>query len=299
MSSAPDARLAPPLSAARVCGELALWLVAVIVLSSALAPPLFALIDLVAPGSFPFSRVFRRVASLVAVLLLWILLRRWGVRGWADLGWRPRDGALRRLGVWVAIGAASSVALVGSELLLGDRVWWVDLTLRQAARAALAALVIGLVEETVFRGALFLGLAPKLRGGMLVVALASSALYSTVHFARGGRGRIAGTWDGGLRLWAEVPGAVGNYWQAALGLAMLGLLFCAIAWRRQHLAEAAGFHAGAVLALQWMSGLTATATRGESFWLVDGLQPGWRLTLLMAAVTAVLVLQRRPRPVAG
>ena len=295
MTAVPENRPAPPLSAARVCGELALWLVAVIVASSVLAPLSFAVIDRLAPGAFAFSRVFRRVASLVAVLLLWLLLRRWGIRAWVDLGWRRTGVAWRHFAISVAAGGTIAAALVSSELVLGNRAWQVGLTAPQAVLAAVAALVIGLVEETVFRGALFLGLASRLRGGLWAIALASSALYSTVHFARGGRGRVAGTWDGGLRLWAEIPDAMVYYGEAAIGLTILGLFSCAIAWHRQHLAEAAGFHAGAVFGLRCMTGLTAAAAPGQGFWLVDGLQPGWRLTLLMAAVALSLAF-RRPHP---
>jgi len=42
------------------------------------APPLFAAVDALAPGSFPFQRVFRRLAMLVALLVLIGGLRRAG-----------------------------------------------------------------------------------------------------------------------------------------------------------------------------------------------------------------------------
>jgi hypothetical protein len=58
-------------------------------------------------------------------------------------------------------------------------------------------------------------------------------------------------------------------------------------------------HAGAVAALQWLGTATAPVAGREALFLVDGLLPGWGLSVLLAAALAVVALRGRRAPPRG
>jgi len=267
---------------------LTLWVGATVVLSSLLAPLAYGLVEALAPGRFPFQRVLRRIALLVAVVLLVVLRRRIGVRGWSDLGlgaFRARRGEA----AWgVVAGAATIACLLVAELGAGTRVAGWDLQLAELVEAFAGAALIGLLEEGLCRGALLFPFG-RLTGPRFWIAnAATSAIYATAHFARGGGRPREVDWASGWRVWTEIGPAVGNHFEAWVGLFATGALFYALAWRQGHAWGAAGLHAGAVVALQVGGELTDPARGNRSLFLVDGLLPGyWIAALAMAAAVAL------------
>jgi hypothetical protein len=257
------------------------WLAAAILAGVVLAPPAFWLVDAMAPGRFPFDRVFRRVVLLAAVVYLVIWCRRIGVRRFADVGLgRPawRTGAALR---GALAGALVVVAAFGVEFALGRRLFQGSLSPLALAEILAGGALVGWLEEAICRGALLFPFG-RLRGaGLIAASTAVSAVYSTAHFARGGRGAVAVVgWDSGLELWSRVPPAVAGYFESWLGLFAIGLLFDRVARRQGHAWGVVGLHAGAVVAIQLGAALTA-GTHGDrsSLFFVDGLLPGWGLTV--------------------
>jgi len=273
---------------------LLLWVGGTVVVSALLAPAAYALVESLAPGRFPFQRVLRRLALLVAVALLVVTSRRLGVRGVRDLGldaFAVRRGAFGRA---VAAGATAIAALLLAELLLGTRVALWQLTPGEAVAALAGAAVIGLLEEGLCRGALLFPFG-RLTGARFWIAnVATSAIYATAHFARGGGRPREIDWASGWRVWGEIGPAVGQHFEAWLGLFATGALFYALAWRQGHAWGAVGLHAGAVLALQVGGELSDPARGGRSLFLVDGLLPGYALAAL-AGMTAFWLWRRGER----
>jgi hypothetical protein len=271
---------------------LALWLAVTVVVSSLVAPFAFRAIESISPGAFPFDRVFRRVAMLVALVHLVIWLRRSGVRRWADAGFTRegrRSGAFPR---WALAGLLTAAALFVVELVSGTRVAAFGLSASSVAKALVGGTLIGLLEEGVCRGALVFPFG-RLRGAALALAAAAiSAVYSTGHFARG-RTRLAEIdWTSGFELWGRVGDAIAASPEAWIGLFALGLLFDRLARRQGHVWGAAGLHAGAVTGIQLGSDLTDPAPAGSLFF-TNGLHPAWALTALLAI--GWLLLAREPR----
>lgn len=276
--------------AGALLGGLALWVAVTVVASALLAPFGFRILEGLAPGSFPFDRVFRRVAMLVALLHLVVWLRRanaqtWAAAGFTRAGWRT--GAAWRAAL---VGLLAVGALIAVELAAGTRGlhWQVDAS--SLAKALLGGVAVGLLEEGVCRGALVFPFG-RLRGAALAAcALAISAVYSSGHFARG-RTRLAQVdWTSGFELWGRVGSAIAGSPAAWVGLLALGLVFDRLARRQGHVWGAAGLHAGAVAALQIGSDATDPSPAGSLFF-TNGLHPAWPLTALLAL--AWLALARK------
>jgi hypothetical protein len=271
---------------------LALWLAVTVVVSSLVAPFAFRAIESISPGAFPFDRVFRRVAMLVALVHLVIWLRRSGVRRWADAGFTVegrRSGAFPR---WALAGILLAAALFMVDVVTGHRVVALALTPAGVAKALLGGTLIGLIEEGVCRGALVFPFG-RLRGGALALAAAAiSAVYSTGHFARGRTRLPEIDWTSGFELWGRVGSAIAASPEAWVGLFALGLLFDRLARRQGHVWGAAGLHAGAVAGIQLGSDLTDPAPAGSLFF-TNGLHPAWALTALLAVGWLLLARERR------
>lgn len=271
------------------------WVAGVVVLTALATPALFAAFEAWRPGSISFPRLLRRLAIPMALLLLWWITRRLGVRHWRQIGatregWRGGD-----LGRAAAVGFAASSALFAVELLSGDRVaawegtWW------RPAFIVVAAVVIALREELVFRGAFLFPFGRLGGASALLQALLLPGLYAAAHFARGQPRPLAADARAGFELWAGLLRAARQHPEAFAGLFALGLFLHLLARRQGHVWGAVGFHAGAVAAIQLGGDLTEALNRRHTLFFADGLLPGWGAALLLGA-GCLLVARRRPGP---
>ncbi|MFN7941657.1 MAG: CPBP family glutamic-type intramembrane protease [Thermoanaerobaculia bacterium] len=286
-SAAPPAFREPPRPGLLFAG-LGSWVAATVVVSSFAAPPIFAAVEAMFPGRFPFLRVFRRVAMLAAIVFLVLWSRRVGARAPRDFG--LASGGWRALLGGFLAGAATLGAAGALELWGGQRRWIGELRPAMILEAIVAAAAIGFVEQLVFHG-LWLYPFGRLRGAAFAAScLATSALYATAHFARGS-GRVARVdeWSG-LSVWSGVPAAIARYGEAWLGLAAAAALLYAVAWRTGQVWGAVGLHSGAVLALKLASLVSRPVLSGASWFFVDGILPGWRLAILFVALVPVALL---------
>jgi hypothetical protein len=272
-------------------GGLTLWLAVTVVASSLLAPIAFRVLEAMSPGSFPFDRVFRRVAMLVALVHLVAWLRRagaqtWPAAGFTRAGWRSGAGWRAAAAGLLAVGA-----LMAIELAAGTRGLNWELDGSSLAKALLGGVAVGLLEEGVCRGALVFPFG-RLRGAALAACgLAISAVYSTGHFVRGRTKLAEVDWTSGFDLWGRVGAAIAAAPAAWVGLLVLGLVFDRLARRQGHVWGAAGLHAGAVAALQIASDTTDPSPAGSLFF-TNGLHPAWPLTALLAVAWLALGRKR-------
>jgi membrane protease YdiL (CAAX protease family) len=132
-------------------------------------------------GFYDFGRVYRRLV-LVLTLLLGYLARGW-FRPIPLRGMQSADRPARELGSGWSLGSLTFAFFLANLLLLGERSiaphappdWpW------RLGRALVTGLLVGTLEETIFRGFLLGGLlADRSRH---TAVLLSSALFSAVHF---------------------------------------------------------------------------------------------------------------------
>lgn len=213
---------------------------------------------------YPPERVMGRVAQALILLGIWPLLWRLRLLSRADLGYGvPRSVFLRALllgwilGLLILLGLA--LALLGLQVRVPDPEpgsW--GFIAGKALQALLAGLLIGLLEETFFRGALFSAL--RRRGGLVPAVLWSSALYAILHVMKPGA-LPPGTpfdWAGAWTMFAGVflDAFQWRHLDTILALLLAGVLLALVRERTGHIGWCIGLHAGWVFVIQLTRRLT-------------------------------------------
>jgi len=269
----------------RTAGLLLCYIAGVFVVGALLAPWLFHLAQWAA-GEFqllhglasqPFHRYVNRSLLVAALAGLWPLLRA------LNLADRP------------ALGLVSPLA--------GVRNFNFSLTapvlLKLLVSATLSAVAVALLEELVFRSVVFGAL--RRVWSLWPALLASSILYSAVHFLA----RVEHTgpvgWNSGLTLLPRMMGGLAvteTLVPAALTLVLGGIALGLAYQRTGNLWFAIGLHAGWVFWLKVFKTVTTPCTAAASaFWGTEKLLDGWLAFLIMAAVIAVVArLPQTPLP---
>lgn len=226
-----------------------LILVCILLASAILAPILFDFLP------FKFEKIFNRLVmifSLVAVVLF-VRIRRQDF-GHYGLRWRPASASFF-LGAFAA-GFVTLFLLTLLRGLLGNAVWapralsalgWTA----QGFEFLGSALLIGLIEEFFFRGFVFTTLKERFMGGAVRAFLVTNVFYSLLHFIDIEKPYIGPdpTFVDSLR-WMGAPFASlhrwREFWPAAIGLFLFGVILNWIFVRSGSLYPAIGLHAGCV-----------------------------------------------------
>ncbi len=283
---------------------LSVYLAAVFAGAATLSPWLYRAVQHLAPDSGiahqPFHRYVNRCLLVGALLGLYPLIRALGIRSWASLGWVIPTREARRLTAGLALGFASLALAAAVPLIAGVRAAAMDAppaeVVRHLVNATLSAAVVATLEELLFRGAVFGSL--RRVHGFATAALASSGIYSLVHFFdRPAPPDAVGAWTGWSTLGAMLHGftEVDRLIPGFLSLAVAGWL---LAWCREQtgsLTVSIGLHAGWIFWLKSFGFLTRdTHSPGTSgFWGTAKLYDGWPAFVILLAVA--LMLWGRPR----
>jgi membrane protease YdiL (CAAX protease family) len=276
-----------------------LGLVAALLVATALASPwvYWALTGGLA-RPFTFSRVWNRVFEVLLVAGLLAAWRRLDLGAPRQIGLRDAH-AVRQLGRGLAIGAVAIAAGLAFCWLAGGLVpalrYPAGKTLRKAALGVLAAVLVGVGEEALFRGVLLRRLTRD--AGRTAGVVATTAIYAAVHAI----GHVAST-RGPVHVWSGVertatlfaPLADPRQLPELCGLFAFGLVLAAARLRSGSLWLPIGIHAAWVAAFR--VGRLFFAIRPRPAWVVG---PGWPPLVGGAAgwvaigVLAWLLLRRR------
>ncbi len=245
---------------------------------------------------YSFDRFVRRALLVLALAGLWPLLRGLGARSWREVGWVEPAGQGRRLAAGFALGFASLALVVGLALLAGSREFRHDLSAARVfsklASAALSAVVVSALEETLFRGGIFGGLRRAHPWG-LALGL-SSAIYALVHFFQRPPSPAEVHWYSGLlTLLGMVHGFV--EWKTLVPgfftLTLAGLILGLAYQRTGNLYFSAGLHAGWIFWLKFTDATTALRSGADAWiWSSGKVVDGW---LAMGALAGLLLLLLR------
>jgi membrane protease YdiL (CAAX protease family) len=288
---------------------LAAYLAAVFVAGPLLAPWIWRAVQALAPdhpvlhtlAHQSFARYVNRCLLLVALVGLPFFIRGAGIRGWGDIGFDPRHIRWRRFLAGFGLGFFSLATVCMVAVAVGGRV--LD-TQHSAARIAgglvgamLTALIVAVMEELLFRGAMFGGLR---RAIPWPAALAvSSAVYAIVHFlGKPAKPSVMG-WDAGLRVlpgmlrgFGDVNALVPAFFSLALAGVVLGLAYH---WTGDLFASM-GIHAGWIFWLKSYGALTSGAPGADvRIWGTERLVDGWFAFAMLVVVLAALLLGVRGR----
>ncbi len=244
----------------------------------------------------PFHRYVHRCVLGLAIAALWPLARALGRRTFADLGWSRRPDAARQWVSGLAVGAVMFATTLSVEVLLGSRGWRVDLTVARVIVGVLAAagsaLVVGAIEETVFRGVLCRGLRESL--GWPVAIGISSVVYAWVHFL----GKVpspdtVGAMSG-LGVVRDMLGSsvdVATWMPGMPTLVVAGFLLGRFLQRTGSLHFSVGLHSGWVLFIKMRGTLTASVAGSATVagWGESRVSAGW--AGLIAVILTALVCE--------
>jgi membrane protease YdiL (CAAX protease family) len=211
------------------------------------------------------QRVMGRVAQVFLLLGLWPFLKAMGLDNRPALGYGVARGLfLRSLGlgwlVGVAILLVLALTLVALEVRVPDDLgadWLPDL-LEKTLEVLVGGLVIGLLEETFFRGALYAGV--RRRGGVASAVFWTAFLYSLLHFMKphelpdGVPFDWAGTWQMFLHVFTGV--FQWKHLDSMVALFLAGVFLGMVRERTGHIGWCMGLHAGWVFVIQIARHLT-------------------------------------------
>jgi membrane protease YdiL (CAAX protease family) len=248
----------------------------------------------------PFHRYLNRCFLGIAVIGLWPFLRALGMQSWAMLGLQKetRQWRLCVSGVLAGIGTLALVAIL--TVLAGACRLEFNHTATDYGmhllNACLAALVVSILEELLFRGALFGAL--RRAHGWKIALVASSLVFGLVHFL--GRGELRGgavEWNAGLVLLPEIMrgfAAFDRMIPAFLNLAVVGAILAFAYQRTGSLYFSIGVHGGWILAVKSYEFMTIAAPGANAwFWGTSKLIDGW-MALAGLAVALVLIVRSFP-----
>ncbi|MBX2826249.1 MAG: CPBP family intramembrane metalloprotease [Gammaproteobacteria bacterium] len=228
------------------------FLLLVIVISAVLSPPIFQVVDSVAPDRWPFKRVFNRVLMVAAVLCLIPWLKLLQAFSWNALGLRLSRGWWKGLLYGCSIGVLQVAMLGGVHLVFGAREWNWELEVGKFVGYIASGIAVGLIEEFIFRGGLCLSLRELSQRALVAVVLVGSTFFALVHFPHAEHLPGSITAMSGWEMWGDLgrqflnPADVIQRW---FGLWLAGICLCIAALRTGSLWLPIGIHAG------WVCGI--------------------------------------------
>ncbi len=278
---------------------LLVYLTIVPLVAGLISYPLYLAIQGLGLGEPGFAKLVFRTMELGAVLALWPILLRLGIRGrqgWGFGGERARF--FRHLGRGLVWGLVSLLLLAAILLMLGARVWKPGFPLNFealpviAGRAVLIAVVVSLLEEAWIRGALFSAIAHRASAQSAVIL--SALLWAMVHFIRPDVSIAAGEldWSSGFMV---IAGSFGRFADIGIidSLLALSMAGWVLGWLRRQsgsIALCIGVHAGWVLVIQCFRRMTAVDPEADFAILVghyDGIM-GFLAALIFLVMALLL-----------
>jgi membrane protease YdiL (CAAX protease family) len=251
----------------------------------------------------PFHRFVSRVWQGLALAGLWPLLRSLGLRSWREIGLKNPTGEWSQVGRGFALGFGSLACVTVIVLAAGAREVNADISFDRAAwtlsSAALAAVVVAVLEEVLFRGALFGTL--RQAWSWPAALMASSGIYALAHFFSKPSPPAEVNWATGLIL---LPQMLRGFWDVGqlvpgfLALTLAGALLALAYQRTGTLFFSIGLHGGWIFWMKSYGWLTReTGAANAWLWGTRRLTDGWlALGVLSLCLIAVFRMTSRDEP---
>lgn len=307
--SPPPVGEAPPFLTRRpkpeppVLKALALYLFLIFVGAALIAPRFHASVQFLADGHFrlrglaeaPFHKYVTRCLQLLALVGLPSFLKALRIPSGEALGLRAGPTRVLEWFQGLAWGAAATILIAVFALTFHSRTLALEHSpaewSRQLKGALIAAILVSIIEEIIFRGALFGTL--RRRYSFWPAALIGSGVYAILHFFQKPSELDQVYWYSGFVVLGEMLGGF-TQWRALipgfLNLVLLGLILALAFERTGAIFFSMGLHAGVVFCGVKYFSFLLKETPGASPWIWGSskLIDGWMTGLLLAAILAVL-----------
>lgn len=285
---------------------LVVFALAVFVGGALLAPWLYALAQWGA-GHFPaleplarnpFHRFVNRAMLVLALAGIWPLMRTLGMRSWREIGWVSPRGEFSRLGWGFALGFAALALVAVLALLAGA--WELNPQLeairflRKLLSALVTAVVVAILEETFFRGAVMGALRRVHSAGTAL--LASSMIYALVHFFQRPESPATVRWYSGLQILLRMLHGFVDWQSLVPGffvLTLAGLILGVAYLRTGNLYCSMGLHAGWIFWLKFCGVVAVVRPEADAWiWGSRKMIDGWLALAVLACL--FLIIRRLP-----
>lgn len=287
-------------------------LFASLLLAAILSPPIFwgisewataapnPLNTYLAEKSFP--RYFDRLRWLAVLLALPWLIRRCGLWSLGALGLAPTERAWREFIRWAGLGLTLLLVIVAVQFSLGvihsiNAMAGLELAILIFS-GLLSGLLVGFLEEVVFRGVIFRIFYTALRP--LPAAVFSSLLFASLHFKKiptsiwPEDSPVTTTSGLEVAFWTLFSVAQTFDLQRFLTLFLVGFVLTIVFVRERSLWACWGMHAAWVWLLTVNPALYQVSdTAGTSFFGTQRLVDGWLTPSLLLVIALSLYLSQR------
>ena len=250
----------------------------------------------------PFHRFEHRAFLILALAGLWPLLKKLGAKSAGDLGVVMPYGQSKKFIGGLFLGFCSLAIVAGMAVAFAERTIAPNLTaykiIGTVFGAIVAAAVVAVLEEILFRGGIFGGLRRFLWWPFALAI--SSALYALVHFFEHAELTGAVTWYSGLVLLPQMLRGFIDLHVLVPGffnLTLVGILLGLAYQRTGNLYFSIGMHGGWIFWLKIYGTITVATAPGVSwFWGSDKMIDGWLAFVVLAITLFIfrfLPLQKR------
>ena len=268
---------------------LVIYIVAVFIGGALLAPPLYWLVQSLLHAfprlayshffghlaAAPFHRYVNRALLGVALVGLWPLVKNLGFASAHEIGLVKPRGQLIKLGAGFLLGLVSLAVIGGLAFALHARqmnpkVSGVDL-IHKLFSAIGTAIIVAVLEEILFRGALFGALRKAFH--WIFALVISSMIYAVLHYFESADMAGPVTWLSGIELLPLMLQNLGNLHAAIPGFFNLTLAGILLGWAYQrtgNLYFSIGLHGGWIFWIKAYDAVTRLAPGANAWWWGSG-----------------------------
>ena len=247
-----------------------------------------------------FHRYYNRCLMLLSLSGLWILWRVTKIKSWQELGWSKFNGNRNSLGYGLIVGLSSLTAIAALALILDTQELRNDIHLsdwmRHAANTLIAAILVGIIEETLFRGMLFNLL--KRDMSWKIAAIISAIIFSSVHFIDQRPTINEVTWSSGFTAFPQFIHDFKSdpYWLAYyVNLTLAGLILAGVLQRTSNIYCSIGIHSGWIIASK-TNGFLTNPINTHILWGEGKTSDGWVATPLLGIMTWYILRSNEGEP---
>ena len=244
------------------------------VCGSLLSYPVYRLSQLAI--SIPFNKIVSQLVSLCGLLFVFLYLRVNKIldRNTAGFGFTgtavPRDFVTGLFtGIMIMIVLITVLMLLGTHHVEPELQPGIKFFTTMLVKAVFAGLVVALIEETLYRGALLGGL--QKTTGIITAILASSLIYAAVHFIKFPVLNTEIYWYSGFTVMSGAFFRFGDpaIFDSLLALFAFGILLSMIRLHKGNVIQCMGVHAGVVMAIKIINDLTDYTPQNNFDYLVN------------------------------